>query len=149
MTAAEQLLLPTPAARPCPHPRANHQHGTLQAYKQDKCKCGPCRDASTAYERHRSQQKAYGRWQPYADAQPVREHVEALVRSGDIGWKDIARRAGVSVPTVRALLYGRGRAKRTVLRVLLSTAEGLTAVTTGTRTETTGEPVLLRREAIG
>lgn len=103
--AAGELLQETPAARPCLHPRAQHQHGTYPAYKRDGCRCLPCRDAASNYAGARARQVAYGRWAPYVDAEPAREHLQKLSQAG-IGWRTAARRAGLDKNTVRHLLYG-------------------------------------------
>jgi hypothetical protein len=48
---------------------------------------------------------AYGTWQPFVDAEPVRAHVRALGEFG-IGWIRAAKLAGVATGTVSKLLYG-------------------------------------------
>ena len=83
---------------------------------------------TAVYERNRRRQQAYGRWQPYIDAEPVRAHVRALMAYG-IGWMRIARLAGVPQGTVEKLLYGcppRGLAPSK--RVRPETADKLLAV---------------------
>lgn len=80
------------------------------------------------YARYRHRQMAYGRWQPYIDAEPVRTHVVTLQTAG-LGWKRIARLAGLSTSTVWKLLYGdphRGMAPSK--RVRPETAEKLLSV---------------------
>ena len=57
------------------------------------------------YTRRRARQIAYGRWQPWADAEPVRQHVLRL-RRGGASYRDIARAAGVSPMTVHNLVNG-------------------------------------------
>jgi hypothetical protein len=69
------------------------------------CRCVPCTAAATAYERHRERQVLYGRWQPYVDAGPAREHLRALAGCG-IGWRRAAALAGVSTGSVSKILYG-------------------------------------------
>lgn len=59
-----------------------------------------------AYSRRRTRQIAYGRWQPWAGATPVRDHVRALRRHGT-SYAAIAQAAGVSPMTVHHLLNGR------------------------------------------
>jgi transcriptional regulator with XRE-family HTH domain len=49
--------------------------------------------------------RLYGRWQPYVDAGPAREHVRMLGRCG-IGLKRAAELAGVSTGSMSKLLYG-------------------------------------------
>jgi len=53
----------------------------------------------------RARQIAYGRWEPWADAAPVREHVRELRRLG-ASYQAIASAAGVSPVTVHNLLNG-------------------------------------------
>lgn len=90
--------------RDCPH-GGNHQHGTGPAYVMDRCRCNACTDNRTAYEARRRRQTAYGRWRPYIDAEPARQHVRALMAQG-MGWQRIARTAGVNNSMVAKLLYG-------------------------------------------
>jgi hypothetical protein len=57
------------------------------------------------YARWRARQIAYGRWEPWAQAAPVREHVQAL-RGGGASLRAIGRAADVSPMTVCRLLHG-------------------------------------------
>jgi hypothetical protein len=50
-------------------------------------------------------QIAYGRWQPYVDAEPARQHVLALRASG-MGPKRIAEVSGVPHGSLAKLIYG-------------------------------------------
>lgn len=85
---------------------ARYSHGPDEHDQPGKgCRCIPCRAALAAAARYRSREKAYGRWQPYTDAGPVREHVRSLQASG-LGWRTIAALAGVPRGTVSSLLYG-------------------------------------------
>ncbi len=95
----------TPQVQVCP---PDHRHAEVATcYVIHRCRCEPCRHANSARERRRAKLKAYGRWEsPYVDAQPAREHVLRLRASG-VGYKSIANLAGVSVTSVRALIYGR------------------------------------------
>lgn len=90
----------------------------------------PCRSTNkAAYERYRTRQKAYGRWEPYVDAEPARAHVRALQAAG-MGWRRIAAVAGLSTNVVSKLLYGcspRGMAPSK--RIRPDTAAKLLAVT--------------------
>jgi len=130
LSAADELLLDTPATRPCTHRRVRHEHGTRGRAVQDGCKCLPCREASAGYQAARTRAIAYGTWQAFADAAPVREHVQDLMRAG-LSWKTVAARAGLSEETVKSLLYGRNGAP--VTRVRNSTARQLLAVQAGRR----------------
>jgi hypothetical protein len=128
VTAAdEQLLLDTPAARPCTHRRA-HSHATLQRYKQDRCRCLPCRTANAAYERRRreSHDGAYGSWSAFADTAPVRAHLLELLAAG-MTVPGIAARAQLDRYTVRRVLDPDTR------RLRQGTAAALQAIQAGQR----------------
>jgi transcriptional regulator with XRE-family HTH domain len=58
------------------------------------------------WTRNYVRQQAYGRWNPWVDAAPVREHVQAL-RAAGVGRDRIAEIAGISRSTIALLLYGR------------------------------------------
>jgi hypothetical protein len=91
--------------KPCSHKNTTHVHGTYACYSLDQCRCRPCVDAVTSYERTRTRQTAYGRWQPYVDASPARQHVEEL-RAAGMGLKLIARHSGVAHGALAKLIYG-------------------------------------------
>lgn len=100
-------------------------HGTPARYSHGRCRCDPCREAAATAARHRYRMIAYGQWQPFTDAAPVREHVRALQAQG-LGWQRIAELAGVASPTVSSLLYGRAGRPPT-RKVRTATAEALLA----------------------
>lgn len=54
---------------------------------------------------HRRRQIAYGRWQPYVDAEPARQHVLAL-RAAGMGPKTISEISGVPHGSLAKLVYG-------------------------------------------
>ncbi|MEV4784068.1 hypothetical protein AB0K53_01190 [Streptomyces tuirus] len=83
---------------------AGRPHGN-EKYHLENCRCPICRQAARDYDNNRSRAIAYGRWQPYVDAEPVRQHVRALGDFG-IGWMRAAKLAGVSTGGVSKLLYG-------------------------------------------
>lgn len=111
--------------RDCTHKQARHRHGTAAAFALDRCRCRPCRDARAAYNAARARAIAYGTWNPYTDATPVRAHLLALADAG-IGHKRAAALAGVAPSTVSSLRFG--KAGRTVARVRLDTARRILAV---------------------
>jgi hypothetical protein len=88
--------------RECTHPQARHRHGTRAAYVRDRCRCTDCTAANTAASRTATRERIYGRWHPYVDAGPVREHIAAL-RGAGIGVERIADLAGLSVSHIRQL----------------------------------------------
>jgi hypothetical protein len=109
------------AIRECTHPQARHRHGTRTAYVKDRCRCTDCTAANTAASRTATRQRIYGRWHPYIDAGPVREHIAAL-RAAGIGVERIAQLAGISISHIRELAqHGRGHSPGTQ-RVRPSTA---------------------------
>jgi len=81
------------------------RHGTHARYSMDGCRCFPCRKAHYEYNQHRERQIAYGRWEKFVPAEPVRAHVNLLTNAG-IGQRRIARLACVSLGTITRLLYG-------------------------------------------
>lgn len=107
-----------------PEPRP---HGNAK-YHLENCRCYPCCHAASNYDLNRRRAIAYGRWQPFVDAEPVRQHVRALGEFG-IGWMRLARLAGVSTGGVSKLLYGdRPRGLAPSRRVRPETALKLLAV---------------------
>jgi hypothetical protein len=82
------------------------RHGTT-AGAVAGCGCLHCRVAIGNYKTTRERRIAYGTWQPYVDAEPVREHLRILGAAG-IGWQQAATVADVSPNTVNHLLYGKG-----------------------------------------
>jgi hypothetical protein len=61
--------------------------------------------AKNLYDKRRRVLLATGRWNPWTDAQPVRDHITALGEAG-IGWMRAAELAGLSTATVSHWLYG-------------------------------------------
>lgn len=114
-------------SHPCTH-GGRHQHGDRVRYTRDRCRCRPCRDAASAYERHRTRQRAYGR-PAYVSAARARMHLLHLSRQG-MGWKRVALAAGLSPSVVNKLLYGeprRGRAPSK--RIRAATEQKILSVT--------------------
>lgn len=122
---------PDRTPKPCTHPLARHEHGTRVAYVRDRCRCVECTEAAKLYERARTRARIYGR-ASYVDAQPVKDHIAALVASG-ISVKQIAATTGLG-STVSRIVYGapdRGRAE--TKRVHRATAAKILAVKVGDR----------------
>lgn len=104
--AREAAIDRTP--KPCHHKQVQHQHGTYVCYTVDRCRCQPCAQANAAATNKRYRLKAYGRYNKYADAEPVRQHLKKLTAQG-MGWKWIAEVAGVPTGVVTSILYGKHR----------------------------------------
>lgn len=106
---------------------SHRAHGTRVKYVIDKCRCDDCREASRAAEAIRRRDRAYG-IQSYIDAQPARDHVSALGQQG-MGWKRVARTAGLSPSTVWKLMYGDpARGREPNKRIRPATAEAILSV---------------------
>lgn len=112
----------------CAHPQARHVHGTRAAYVKDRCRCTGCTAANTAASNTRHRHQVFGRWAPFVDAAPVRDHVHQL-RAAGIGTDQIAALAGVSPSHVRALIYPTHAGRPPITRVRPRTAERLLSVT--------------------
>lgn len=96
------------------------------------------------YARWRARQIAYGRWEPWAQAAPVRAHVQAL-QQGGASIRAIGRAAGVSPMTVHRLLRGEpARCPAAPHRMRAGEARRLLAVTPGAATRAAA-----RRDAAG
>ncbi|MEU2180264.1 hypothetical protein [Streptomyces thermolilacinus] len=123
----------TPAAGLPTRPAAGGQarrlppHGTLSRGRVHGCKCEPCRTVSRDYMRARYRLQAYGRWQPYVDAEPVRAHI-AMLRSFGIGHPRIRVLANLSGGHMTSLLYGRSGGRPPSRRVRTATADRILAV---------------------
>lgn len=102
---ADRLAAIDRTPKPCLHKIANHQHGTRACYTLDRCRCIPCSKAVAKEERDRTRQKAYGRYNKYVDAQPIRDHIATLGAYG-ISLKQLGRLAGVNGGALTKIVYG-------------------------------------------
>lgn len=102
-------------------------HGTLTRAKADGCPCDQCGATVRAYENQRSRLIAYGQWEPYVDAEPVRAHIRRLGELG-ISAAQVAALAGVHRSVINGLLYGRGLGTTPSKRVRPATAAAILAV---------------------
>lgn len=64
------------------------------------------REAAARQARRRRRLQAYGQWQPFTDAAPVRRHVQAIRATG-MSLAGIVRHTGVNIGTLDHLLYGK------------------------------------------
>ncbi|MBN9618563.1 MAG: helix-turn-helix domain containing protein, partial [Actinobacteria bacterium] len=113
--------------RDCRHPRAKHVHGTRAAYVKDRCRCVRCTAANAKAGNQMHRGRTLGRWRPYIDASPVREHLQVL-RAAGIGVDQIAKLAGLSSSHVRGLIYTTRDGRLPYQRVRADTAEKLLAI---------------------
>jgi hypothetical protein len=92
-------------------------HGTAYGYQlgcKDRETCPAeisCADASLAEERRRRREAGIPEQAPRVPAEPIRQHVRALMDSG-MGVLKIAEEANVSKTGVKILLYGRSGARK-------------------------------------
>lgn len=100
------------------------KHGTTARYDRG-CHEACCRDVHNAARRRRYRLQGYGQWQPFTEAEPVRQHVRNLMTAG-VGWKRVAKLAGVHASVVSLLLYGKNGRLRPTLRT--ENAEKILAV---------------------
>jgi len=104
---------------------SHRTHGTYVKYVVDRCRCVPCRQANSVYERARTQNVVPA----YVSATEARNHVIEL-RTHSVGLKIIARTSGVAHGTLSKLIYGdRTRGMAPSKRIRQSTAEKILAVT--------------------
>lgn len=108
-------------------------HGTLSRHKYHRCKCGPCVDNYRAYQRTRHRKQAYGTWQPYVDAEPIRQHLLKL-RDQGIAFTRVAELAGLYPATVGGFLYSLGPSRPRKERARPEIAAKILAVTAETAT---------------
>ena len=103
-----------------------YEHGTYAKYKLDNCRCYPCCGAGSEYRMNRRRAIAYGTWQPFVDAEPVRVHV-AYLRGCGLGLRRIAVLAGVDLSQLRSLMNGIG-GKPPLRRMRPANAQAILAV---------------------
>jgi|SRR5579864_4217741 len=84
---------------------ATKPHGTRLRYMSG-CKCLCCRAANSRYECRRAELRRCGFSNPIVSADATRKHVLALRHRG-IGYKTVARNAGVSKTILASVLAGR------------------------------------------
>lgn len=113
--------------RNCGHPAAPHVHGTRVAYVKDRCQCLECTAANTAASNAAKREQTFGRWNPFIDAAPVREHIHLLRREG-IGVEQIAKLAGTSASHVRELADPGREDRPAIRRVRPETADRVLAI---------------------
>lgn len=80
-------------------------HGYAR-YKLDGCRCYTCGWAVATYNDQREHAMRRGTWQPWADAEPTRQHLRNL-QACSIGLRRIATLAGVDRKRLQAILTGR------------------------------------------
>lgn len=87
-------------------PDSQREHGTRAKYVVENCRCPRCRAANREAEGERSRLIAYGRWEPWVDAQPVYAHLRYLQSCG-MGLRAVAAAADVERRRLQSILNGR------------------------------------------
>lgn len=94
-------------------------HGYAK-YRLNGCRCYTCGFARSIYDERRAKAITAGTWQPFVDAEPVREHVRALMAAG-IGRRRIAALAGCTDNRITELVKGKcGRTPQARIRPALA-----------------------------
>lgn len=84
---------------------SRRSHGYARA-KLDGCRCYACRFAVSQYNEARERAIAYGTWQSFVDAEPVRQHLQNL-QACKIGLRRIAQEVGTDRKRLQLILTGR------------------------------------------
>ncbi|WP_435246387.1 hypothetical protein [Streptomyces sp. NRRL F-5630] len=91
-------------------------HNNLTCYKEYGCRRPECVERHGAWARTRHRRRGYGTWQPFVDAEPVRQHILRLREYG-ISAKRTADLAGLYEAEVNGILYNiSGRPPRQKIR---------------------------------
>ncbi|MGW1796916.1 hypothetical protein ACWCQN_13115 [Streptomyces sp. NPDC001984] len=87
-------------------PPSHRAHGERAKYTVEKCRCKRCKRANTEANNQRSRLLAYGQWEPFVDAEPVRAHIRYLQSCG-MGLRSIAAVLGVDRKNLQSIVIGR------------------------------------------
>ncbi|MYZ37502.1 MULTISPECIES: hypothetical protein [unclassified Streptomyces] len=120
--------VPAPAGAGTARPRPLPDHGTLSRHKYHGCKCPACVEHYLAYQRARHRKRGYGTWQPYVDAEPIRQHLLALNAAG-LSYAVIAERIGRATATVTGFIYDASPRRPRKKRATPEIAAAILAVT--------------------
>lgn len=125
--------------RDCTHVHAHHEHGSVLAYDQDRCRCRPCRSAASAARAAHRRQTAPSR---LVDAAPVVARARALV--DEMGLAELARVTGLKKSTITGLFHPRRRRWSVHVR----TAEAILAVDPSRASSRPAAPTVWRLRAL-
>ncbi|MEU9498200.1 hypothetical protein [Streptomyces sp. NPDC048196] len=104
-TVAAPAATTAAGPRPDSAPASTRPHGYAR-YRLDGCRCYVCGYARAQYDDNRTRAIAYGTWQPWVDAEPVRHHIRYL-QSCDMGLRVIATAADVDRKRLQGIVTGR------------------------------------------
>jgi len=102
--------------------------GTRSRYNSKDCRCKDCTEAQRVYHADRRRQVAYGRWNPWVDAEPARKHLEELQAAG-VGRRRIGELTGLDQANIWRLQHGQPKhGKQPPKKIRQATAEAILAV---------------------
>lgn len=101
------------------------RHGTV-AGRVAKCGCFPCRAAISRWRANRVHHIRQGTWHPWADTEPVRDHLKELSDYG-IGWEQVVNLTRLPAATISRILYPAGE-RPPLRRIRKTTADRILAV---------------------
>ncbi|MFE1451937.1 sigma-70 RNA polymerase sigma factor region 4 domain-containing protein [Streptomyces olivaceoviridis] len=109
-----------------------------------RCRPAPMNPANAHWQARRRRLMAYGQWQPFMDAEPVREHLRKVMAEG-MPLGAICERLGLPhTSSLQHLLYGRGpygpghQVRRETAEMILSYWPTLADFPDGSRIDSTG-----------
>lgn len=104
------------------------RHGARATYTFGRCRCQPCRQANSAYQRqaYRDRHRPDGHGPRTIDAGDTAAHIAMLRRHG-VGLEQIERMSGIARSTIVAIATGQRR------RIRATTATALRTVTPADR----------------
>lgn len=103
-------------------------HNNLTCVKEYNCHRPECMERSRAYQRLRYRRRGYGTWDPFVDAEPIRQHLLNLKADG-ISCAQVAEVAGLYTATVSGFLYDLNASRPRKKRATREIAEKILAVT--------------------
>jgi hypothetical protein len=102
--------------------------GTRSRYNRKDCRCEDCTEAQRVYHADRRRQVAYGRWNPWVDAEPARKHLQELQAAG-IGRRRLSELTGLDQANIWRIQHGQPkRGKQPPKQIRQATAEAILAV---------------------
>jgi len=102
--------------------------GTRSRYNSKDCRCKDCTEAQRVYHADRRRQVAYGRWNPWVDAEPARQHLQELQAAG-LGRRRIGELTGLDPANIWRLQHGQPKhGKQPPKQIRQATAESILAV---------------------
>jgi len=116
----------------------------MSARTSSQCRPGPTNPANARWQAHRRRLIAYGRWQPFVDAEPVREHLRKVMAEG-MPLTGICERLNLPhTSSLQHLMYGRGpygpghQVRRETAELILAYWPSLDDFPDGSRIDPTG-----------